>query len=303
VRRRRIYSELLAPEILASRSTIDLLLRHRLEPIIALPPTRATEAMARALGALSAAGVRLGLWPLLSDADGYWPSNRNAPAFANRVRQCLAFASSANTRPSTVLIDLEPPLPTVRALSSGKLVRTLLGLSARALRAGREREEAESIFRGLRAELGARGIETFVTVFPPVIADLAIGANVWQSVLGTVAASSEWDVISPMLYTSLIAATLPDALGEARTMAVAKRSLELGARLLSRNTMDGRRSISLGLVGRGKLGNERTLTSPEDLATDIRIARQAGIDDLALFSLEGVLGSAHPEAWLEPFAS
>ncbi|MCK6550309.1 hypothetical protein L6R52_31020, partial [Myxococcota bacterium] len=62
-------------------------------------------------------------------------------------------------------------------------------------------------------------------------------------------------------------------------------------------------SVSVGLAGPGKLGDEPVLPSPDALALDVAAARAAGVDDLALFSLEGVLGRASPEAWLEAFVA
>ena len=61
------------------------------------------------------------------------------------------------------------------------------------------------------------------------------------------------------------------------------------------------RSVSLGVVGPGKLGDEAALSSPAALAADTAIVTAAGSDDLALYALDGTLSRAEPEAWLAAF--
>jgi hypothetical protein len=302
MRRRRIYTELLPPDELGSEATVRLLSRFGLEPIVALPPAAEESSLGRALHRLFAAGVRVGLWPLLDDSDGYWPSNHNADAFARRVFDALMFAEAAGAMPRTVLIDLEPPLRLLRAITAGQRLSPFSELALHALSAkGRAlRTRAQDVFRGLQSALAERGIESFATVMPPIALDVAIGHGLFERLFATEARAPKWDVISPMLYSSLIAEFLPGPKPAAQRLA--RGVVHAGARLLARGLAPPRASVSLGLVGEGKLGGERTLPDPAELRLDMRAARGSGIDDLALYSLEGVLRSGNPEAWLEPYA-
>jgi hypothetical protein len=56
-------------------------------------------------------------------------------------------------------------------------------------------------------------------------------------------------------------------------------------------------------VGTGAFGDEPTYRSPAELADDVAVARGAGVDDLALFDLGGVLRRPPAEAWLEAFTA
>jgi hypothetical protein len=306
-RRRRIWCEHLPPEVLDDPSLVALLERHALEPLVALPPAAETPAMQRALGRLGRAGVPLGLWPLLDDAAGYWPSTANAHAFAARVEEALAFAAGAGATVRVVAIDLEPPLSRTRALLApgfGPRVAALWGELRAALHEEERRRaaEARACFEALARGLQARGMETIAAVAPPALLDLEAGVDLWQSVLKTPVwdrrgeRTTPWAVVSPMLYTSMMRPLLT-GLGPRG----APTLLLLAARLLRARLAQARPALSLGCVGPGKLGDEPTFADPEELARDVALASAAGIDDLALFDLAGALRRGPPEPWLRAF--
>jgi hypothetical protein len=275
-----------------------LLERHALEPIVALAPSHESAAMAEALSRLSRAGLRVGVWPLLSDAEGYWPSEDNASSFADRVGAVLAFAGAAGASIRTVAIDLEPPLSVTRVLMGGtgwQRITTLADQAAGAPRRRPARRRAAEILRGVARRLASMGIESIAAVTPMIVLDLSSGAGAWQAVLRTPVRSPGWDVVSPMMYTSAIRAALPS-----RSMRSARAILYHAGRLLLRS-VGPRSSLSLGLVSSGKLGDEPAFATPDELEADVAAARATAIDDLALFSLEGVLSRGPPERWLDPF--
>lgn len=310
--KRRIWCELLPPETLAEPSTIALLRRFALEPIVALPPERETEAMFRALSALTdpkASGhansghpdsghpIRLGIWPLLSDAEGYWPSLGNAALFAARVRALLAELEARKIPVSVVAFDLEPPLDIMRGLMTGggKEISKAIFAGLKSLTHKGELAGAAEI-AALDRELRARGVETLAAVMPNLVLDLASRSLLWEHTFRTPLAVAEWSVVSPMLYTTLIKEYLPS-----KRIERARALLYESTRLLVRAVGPARASVSLGLVGPGKLGDEPYFDSPAELLLDVAAARAGGADDLALFSLETVLSRGDPEAWLMPF--
>ena len=301
MKRRRVWSEFLAPEELGSDPTLRLLSRFRLEPIVALPPNAETGEMARALQRLSASGVPFGIWPLLSDADGYWPSEENAIAFEQRVQAALAFVDAAKAKLRTVAIDLEPPLGITKRLMHGSIANRgrflLKGAIELALHDDSRRRSIEVLARVARM-LHARGLETIAAVLPPIVLDLFAHDDLWQGVFRTPVTSPGWTVLSPMLYTTLLRRLLPS-----KSALSARAFLFETGRMLVRGVGSARASLSVGLVTTGKLGDEPAFGSPRELELDVSAARAAGIDDLALFSLEGVLHRGTPESWLLPFDS
>jgi len=302
-RRRRIWSEFVGPEELGSPATVALLRRYQLEPLVALTPEHQTGAMAKALRALHDGGVSLGLWPLLPDENGYWASEGNATDFAARTRECLGFAQEAGAQVSTLAVDLEPPLEITRSLASGdfKTRRRMLSEHYRDMNtdAARERrEQANAAFGELASDLRDRGVESIAPIFPPVVLDLASGTRLWQSLFQTPTTEPEWAVVSPMMYTPVLASLIP-----AGRMGNAHVLLYEAGKILQRHRGAGSVCLSLGMVAPGKLGDEPHWDSPDALRRDVEIALATGIDDLALFSLCGVLKRETPERWLEPFTA
>src|SRR6185369_3124873 len=74
----------------------------------------------------------------------------------------------------------------------------------------------------------------------------------------------------------------------------------LGAATVRAERRWGRRAgISLGCVGAGAFENEPTYRGPDELAEDAAIVRAAGIDQLSLFDLAGVLAREPAESLFE----
>jgi hypothetical protein len=300
-RRRRVWCEFLAPEELGSDATVRLLRRFELEPIIALPPTAETPRMADALRRLSRGGVPFGIWPLLSDEDGYWPSEDNAPAFEQRMQAVLQFVGAAGAELRTVAIDLEPPLGITKKLMHGALWKRgaflVRGIAELGVREEVRRRSIEVMARVARM-LHERKLETIAAVLPPVVLDLFARDDLWQGVFRTPVTAPHWSVLSPMLYTTLLRRMLPPP-----SALSARALLSETARMLVDGVGAERASLSVGLVTTGKLGDEPAYASPRELALDVAAARAAGVNDIALFSLEGVLHRGTPESWLVPFDS
>ncbi len=297
---RRIFSELLSPKDLAAPATLALLQRYNLQTLVALPPAAQTGPMAEALKRLSGCGAGVGIWPLLSDQEGYWPCDENVAEFTDRVHDALAFAHQAGANIRAVVVDLEPPLRVMQSLFHGGPVAHAWTLARRVVESTKKqsrlrRSNAASGFAALREQLEAQGIEAFATVLPPALLDAPKGRGFWQAVFQTPVLSPGWSRVCPMLYTSIIESLLgEDQLDSARAL-----SFEFARRTVS--LFGASSAAALGLAGRGKLQGEPVLQDPLDLARDVGAVRAAGIQDLSLFSLEGVLGRTNPEAWLRAF--
>lgn len=294
----RIWSEFLPAEQLAHKATIALLARYSLEPVIALPAAAETASMLTALSALTRAGLRVGIWPLLTDEQGVWPSESNVSPFCTRVAQALAFAKRADARVSTVAIDLEPPLPLTYRLTNGSVQERghLLVDALRERRGACSEARAHNLarFRTLADDLHRLGIETLAATIPTVVLDLRSGTHLWQDLMQTPVHAPGWSVVSPMVNTSILAGALPS-----RWRKHAHVFVHRCGRHLVRALGDARAGIGLGVVGMGKQGRERSYGGPAELQRDVASARAAGIDDIALFGLDGVLAHREPETWLD----
>ena len=57
--------------------------------------------------------------------------------------------------------------------------------------------------------------------------------------------------------------------------------------------------VSLGVTGTGKLGDEPAYERPEALALDVSAMRAEGVEELAIFCLEGLVGRSDAGRWVD----
>ena len=137
-------------------------------------------------------------------------------------------------------------------------------------------------------------VESLAIAVPPLALDLVAGSEFWQSFFATPLTGPRWDTQSPMYYRSMIQEALPGK-GALLGRAIFAEACRLWA------ARGGPACMSLGVVGPGKLADEASYKTPAELAWDVACATAAGLDDLALFSLESVLEREHPGQWLDAF--
>jgi hypothetical protein len=239
------------------------------------------------LPVLAGDGIAVGLWPMLADGDGRWASVASWTAF-ERFLDTLLLSLSPRL-PEELVLDLEPPFSRLEAWKDGRLA-----LLPRASHGAYARTAAAMTATVER--LRARGVRVRTAILPFLVFDAPM--NPMHRLLGTPALEIPADAHSLMAYTSLFEGWSRGALDRRRA-----ESLLYGcARGAARRLGDGA-SVSLGVVGTGAFGDEPTFRSPEELARDVALVRAAGISDIALFDLAGVLSRPPAEGWLDAFAS
>ncbi len=221
-------------------------------------------------------GVFVAVWPMLADEDGRWANARSSDKYIAFVDQLLAVVTA-----DELAIDLEPPFYELERLIRLRPAR-LPSLS----------------FRGARDDLAAatrrwHASLRITTAVLPVLAFERGGA--WmQRVLGTPVTTLDVDRHRAMAYTSLFEGWSRGLLDRRRAEAVLARCAA-AAKL----RFGERAALSLGCVGAGAFGSEPAYRDASELARDVALARAAGIEELALFDLGGVIRRAPAEAWFD----
>jgi hypothetical protein len=292
-RRRRIWCETLPLSTLARPSTLALLERFHVEPIVAVRPDTAGADLTGLARAFDEARVSLAVWPMLDDRDGRWLNASNVDRFAAFTVDLVRRLERGGAGPREVVIDLEPSIDDVRSTFASSVQNAhFLPRAAAAAGVARASEGVAALARSLRAG----GVQVSAAILPTVLLDPP-GELGWQRVLGAPAApGAPWDGVSVMLYTSILEGWSRGVVGRADA-----RSVLAWAAGAARERFGDRAGVSVGAVGVGAFGNEPVLRSPEELADDVAIALAAGVDDLTLFDLGGVLGRSRPDAWLRAF--
>jgi len=283
------YDRIAEPGLLA-----DLAAR-RVDLVVAVTPPAGVPGsfapVARLVDRCRAAGVGIGLWPMLDDRHGRWPSAANAARFAGFCRQLVASLRAAGALPGEIAIDLEPPIDRVRALLAGqpRALFTLLDVPARA---------GAAPLADLARELRGEHLRVSAAVTPMAVLPSALASRAWQELFGTPLDRLALDRVNAMAYTSLFEGYARGALDRADALAL----LGAVARACARR-FGVRAAISLGVVGGGALGDERAYRSPRELAEDVAVAGAAGIEEIALYALDGVLARPPRELWLDALSA
>lgn len=262
---------------LAHASLAAPLQRYHVELLLAVRPWQLNEA-ADIIRLFQDSGVRVAVWPMLSDAEGRWANAANHSRFISFCDQLLTRAPLADE----LVIDLEPPLDELARWKSGRPTRPRPRLSYQQVRI----EFATAVDRW-------RQVTRVTTAVLPLLAFEFCGQ--WlQRLLGTPMSKLGADRHSMMAYTSLFEGWSRGIVSRGRAEAL----LVTCARL-ARLRFGDRAALSLGTVGPGVFGDEPSYRGPSELRRDVELARAEGIDELSLFDLGGMVRRGPIEAWLE----
>lgn len=284
--RRRLWSEYTPYAALQEPALLGELARRELQLAVAVTPELVPQ-LAAVLRACQAHGVAVALWPMLSDAQGRWVSADNAAAYCRLVRELLQSLAAQALLPQALAIDLEPPIERLRRLKN-------LQPAQPPRRSPQRAADGAAALTSLASEARARGLELLAAVMPPIVLPPEAAARGWQRLLRTPIDALPLDCISTMAYTSLFEGYSRGVLRRADALALLYKLA-----VATRARYGARASISLGAVGTGALGDERTFISPAQLIEDVGIVRAAGLTDLALFNLDGALARPPLAAWLD----
>lgn len=253
---------------------------RRVDLLLAVRPWQVADAR-DAVARLRAGGVYVALWPMIADGDGRWASVASCEPFVRFADELVGAVPC-----DEVAIDLEPPKPQLEKLRAGHFAWTA------------RRHFGDARDRLARAIAGwrARGVARVTTAVMPMLA-AELAGDWMQRLLGTPTALPV-DRHSVMAYTSLY-----EGWSRTRTRAWVDRGraelLLAATARLARLRFGDRAGLSLGCVGTGAFGDEPCYRDPGELARDAAIARRAGIAELSLFDLGGVVRRGPVDAWLD----
>jgi len=274
-----VWCETLPFDELARPPLAALLARHQIDLLLAVRPWQLAE-VPEVVRRLQGAGVFVALWPMLADADGRWASassHRRFIPFADELLACVPFADE-------LVLDFEPPLPQLTRWKDGRPTW--------------RQTPSPPTYRAARTSYGSavarwRTSHRITTAVMPLL-PFELGGEWLQRLLGTPASALAVDRHSVMAYSSLFEGWSRGVVNRRRAEA-----LLVGCAHLTRLRFGPRAALSLGTVGTGAFGDEPCYRDVGELARDIAIARRAGIDELSLFDLGGIVRRPPAEAWLE----
>lgn len=261
---------------------------------LAVPNERIGDAaLATLLRAAEDEGVAVRLWLVLSIDEGYWPNESNLALFAREVIRLLDWVESEGLRAEGVIYDLEPAFAyseELRAAFAESLDRV-----TELLRAHRDPaafEASRALLSSHVAEVQARGYVAQAVTYPQVIDDLADGDDDLQDGLDVPVRDVGFDEVSFMVYQTVIAEAVGGWVGPGLVRSFAQDAvLHFGDRA----------TIALGIVGSASIVeiDGPLYDGPDTLADDVAAAREAGIERVEVYSLDGMVELGGPHDWLD----
>jgi hypothetical protein len=279
--RRRVWCETVPYDELVRPAVVDLVARARLDLLLAVRPWQLDE-VGDVVRTFQSRGVFVAVWPMLANDDGRWLNARSSRAFIQFADAVLEAAPNADE----LVLDLEPA---IAQLAKWKQLRPTWRQTPSPNRYHHARDALIEATRRWSTQ------HRITTAILPLLA-FELRGEWMQRAVGTPATSLAIDRHSIMAYTSLLE-------GWSRGLVNRRRSeLALAAcARFARRRFAARSALSLGTVGVGAFGDEPSYRSPAELQRDVAIAVSAGIDELSLFDLGGILRRPPAEAWLEAF--
>ncbi|MGE0868271.1 MAG: hypothetical protein AB7P03_06910 [Kofleriaceae bacterium] len=277
--RRRVWCETLSYDELAHPEIAALLARYRVDLLLAVRPWQlalVSELVKRFQGQ----GVFVGLWPMIADEHGRWASSASCAAFIAFADRLVAAAPSADE----LVIDLEPPFHVLDQWKHRKPTwrQTPSPITYRA-----SRDAYAAATRRWRA---ARRVTTAVLPTLPI----ELRGEWLQRLFGTPVTELEVDCHHVMAYSSLFEGWSHGLIDRRRAEWLLRRCAQL-----TRWRFGDRAGLCLGTVAPGAFGDEPSYRDVSELARDVAVCRAAGVEELALFDLGGVIRRSPGEAWLE----
>jgi len=299
---RRVWCETLSLSELLHNDALSLAAREGWSLLLAVLPgdiDLLPEAMLRA----ESLGVRVGLWPMLTSDKGRWAHATTIDPFIDFARQVVDTCEARGRMPAELVVDLEPPFFAMSELVSdlaspsfrlGSPLVHAKHLFSLARRSARSFDSAKEKLRRYVQQLIARGVDVSCAALPMVALDDASAS--WQRILGTPVDGVGFQRVSIMMYTSLVEGWSRGVLDRERSRRALSEVAECAAAKYGE-----RASLSLGLAGTGAFSDEPVYRSASELREDVEIALGAGVRDLCLFDLGGVVRRRERQEWVQAF--
>jgi hypothetical protein len=239
----------------------------------------------------AACGIPLRAWLLLKPGDGYWVSSRNIAETESIVSRFLEAMDDRGLDVPWITFDLEPSPEFQRDLIA-KMKKFAFARILKELRESRS-ELAPAVARlaTLVDSLHERGIRAHAVTMPFVLDDLEAGDTRLEGALGIPFSGVPWDEASFMVYRP----EFQRILGKITPRIVYDYALK------ARRLLGERATIDLGEVGTvGYPDPAPGYLDPRELESDVSAALAAGVSEIHVYSLDGILQQGGTGKWLGP---
>lgn len=251
-------------------------------------------------------------WPLLDIDDGYYANSKTAAKFSWMMKRTLDWYANNNFEISQgVIIDLEPSTdpkeaqkaeqvrlegkkPEKEKFDVMKFVGKLIDQIDESLDAD-PFEAATREFTAMQDMMHGYGTTAIAVALPLAYEDLFDDKLFIQQFMTCPITNVEWDIIDWMIFnTDYVAATKGVITNEEYRQLIYTYAKEFLNKWGSDKT-----AITLGITNTGITDTRAVQTDPELYRLEASALLAAGIDNISIYALDGVLSQPDPKAWIE----
>ncbi len=276
------YSKLIEPVV------INLLKNQHFGLCLCIRENLLNEELDRLCRLYTKAGIPLIFWPLLPEQEGLYLNKYSITEYYQYLDTVFDWLESRGHHIFGLLVDVEPDYQKPKPGSS-----PIIDNIWNSIRDMDEADFKEAItgFRQIIAKIRKHGCQAIGAALPFVCNDKLEHSEVWQDYWGGPVAMVEWDVLVFMLFGSWfvqMGLSWPNA-----------HYLIYDYTEAIRKFWPNKAVVALGVTTPGTGAEKDLYQSPAQLSEGVSAVKAAGISNIAIYDLKGILDSPNPAAWLK----
>jgi hypothetical protein len=290
-----MWCEFLKPEDVCRDFVVDIFKRYDVALNYKLEYMDFSEEFFKMVRIYNENKIPLFIWATLSDEFGYWINEDNVDKFGDYVHKLIEIIEKRGLNIQGLCIDMEPPYSLVQKLYNPKSIFDKFifytTLATKNLNIHKYRIAKEK-FCKIAEFLKLKGIETFAPITREVYYDARYNTDFIQNALQTPVFDVPWDSYNLMYYATTMRKYIKGYENSDVDYLIYRQVKFLSDRYKNRI------SVSAGVTNIGKLGNEPYYDNMDDFYRDIGVLKACGIDDITIFSLDGILDAQRLETFV-----
>lgn len=292
----RMWCEFLKPEDVCRDYVIDIFKQYNIILNFKLEYDNFTEEFFEMLRIYNENGIPVSIWATLNDEMGYWVNEYNVDIFGDYVHKLVDILGKRRIKVYGLCIDMEPPYNQVMKMYNSRSIFDKIAffstLATRNLNKDRY-NYAKHKFSEIAVFLKSHGLESYAPAARETYYDVLCSTDFIQNALETPLYDIPWDKYNLMYYGTMM---------RKQIRKYDKNDIDYliytQIKLLKERFND-RISVSAGLTNTGKLGTEPYYEDMEDFYRDIGVLKACNVQDISIFSLDGILDPARLEMFIK----
>jgi hypothetical protein len=292
----RMWCEFLKPHEVCRDFVIDIFKRYGVTLNYKLEYMDLSDDFFRMLETYNDNGIPVSIWATLSDELGYWINEANVDKFGDYVHKIVDILEKGGLKAHGLCIDMEPPYNLVMKLYNPKSIfDKFIFYTTLATKNLNTKKYAHALegFTEIAEFLRSKGLESYAPITRETYYDVKFGTDFIQNALQTPVFDVPWDKYNLMYYATTMRKSLKGYEMNDVDYLIYRQISHLMEKFGSRVT------VSVGVTNIGKLGNEPYYDNMEDFYRDVGVLKACSVDDISIFSLDGILEPSRLEGFIK----